>query len=316
MGLISFSGRAQSGKDTSGSIAQILLNSPQLNNEGVKDFLKKNVSATESPYYNKWVIKKFADKLKDIVCLLLGCTREQLEDERYKNSTLPEVWWYYNLGGLPNKIVPRGYFPNAGDNEMCEKRYLVRPTPRLFLQLIGTEGGRNLIHPNVWVNSTFADYTELVGYAPGNYWSKCGNCGEQFSGDKRAVRCKKCSVYEKDWILTDMRFPNEAQAIKERGGLLIRIERPWFYTLLEDGRHKFSDKEDESGHVYLMAAKYTKEEAEVLYQNDYSSKVHESETALDNYQDWSYVIVNDGTLDDLIDKIREILIKEELLTKN
>lgn len=297
--LISFSGRAQSGKDTSGSIAQILLNSPQLNNEGVKNFLKKNISATESPYYSNWVIKKFADKLKDMVCLLLGCTREQLEDEKFKNSTLPEVWWYYNLGGLPNKIVPRGYFPNSGDNEMCEKRYLVRPTPRLFLQLIGTEGGRNLIHPNVWVNSTFADYRPV-------------------NLDNIEVGESSTNVYciMPDWILTDMRFPNEAEAIKERGGLLIRIERPWFYTLMEDGRHKFSDKEDESGHVYHMAAKYTKEEAEVLYQNDYNSKVHESETALDNYQDWSYVIINNGTLDDLIDKVRLVLQSGGLLTKN
>ena len=29
-------------------------------------------------------IKKFADKLKDIVCLLIGCTREQLEDQEFK----------------------------------------------------------------------------------------------------------------------------------------------------------------------------------------------------------------------------------------
>lgn len=100
--LISFSGKISSGKDTSGSIAQILLNSPQLNNEGVKDFLNKNVSATESPYYSNWVIKKFADKLKDMVCLLLGCSRENLEQQEIKSMTLEEL---SNTGIISKEFV-------------------------------------------------------------------------------------------------------------------------------------------------------------------------------------------------------------------
>ena len=52
--------------------------------------------------FNRWLenhhdlkstfeIKKFADKLKDIVCLLLGCTREQLEDRGIKSLSLQEL---------------------------------------------------------------------------------------------------------------------------------------------------------------------------------------------------------------------------------
>jgi hypothetical protein len=29
-----------------------------------------------------------------------------------------------------------------------------------------------------------------------------------------------------NWIITDTRFPNEAQAIKDKGGLVIRVDRP------------------------------------------------------------------------------------------
>ena len=55
MGIIGISGKKTVGKNT---IAKII---NQLTN-------------------NKYEEKCFADKLKDIVCLLIGCTREQLED--------------------------------------------------------------------------------------------------------------------------------------------------------------------------------------------------------------------------------------------
>ena len=92
MAVIGISGKAQSGKDTVGKIINILLNSPHLNNEGVLTFLRKNVITDKN-----WTIKKFANKLKDILCLLIGCTRTQLEDETFKNTELGEEWWYYKI---------------------------------------------------------------------------------------------------------------------------------------------------------------------------------------------------------------------------
>lgn len=325
--IIGFSGRKQSGKDTSGSIAQILLNSPQLSNEGVKDFLRKQVDNSNSPYYKKWAIKKFADKLKDITCLLIGCTREQLEDEVYKNTILGEDWWCIKkwYPANPNHKTVFTLYPYIGfdsrifDGDDACMWVEVKMTPRLLLQLIGTECGRQILHPNIWVNSTMADYKAEDTWVGGeesvsvNITSMGGH-----KGISKQIHTKESFLIPKfpDWIITDMRFPNEAEVIKQKEGILVRIERPWFYKLLEDGRHEFSDKEDRSGHVYIMAAKYSKEEAEVLYQNDFKEKVHESETALDDYEGFDHVITNDGTIDDLINYVRELLLKHELLTQN
>jgi hypothetical protein len=65
-------------------------------------------------------------------------------------------------------------------------------TVREFLQKLGTDGLRDGLHGNVWVNALFADYTPTH-----------------------------------NWIITDVRFPNEAKAIKDRGGIIIRVDRPF-----------------------------------------------------------------------------------------
>ncbi len=176
--------------------------------------------------------KKFADKLKDIVCMLINCTREQLEDRKFKETPLPEEWWCYDLCG---ELKPRGYYKYHVDYKLAEERYLRKLTPRLLLQLLGTEGGREIIHPNIWVNSLFSE----------------------FKPDMK-------------WIITDVRFPNEADAVKNHGGLLLRIERPWV-----DYKKGMSDQRF----------------------------VHPSETALDNYDGFDHIINNNGTIEDLYNKV-------------
>lgn len=152
--LISVSGKIGSGKDLTGKILAILLNNPHLNNDGVLTFLRKEVG-----YRGNWQIKKFADKLKDIVCLLIGCTREQLEDREFKEKELGEEWWYYTntlFYDETKKLVPFSEAPLLIQNNI--QWYLIKLTPRLLLQLIGTECGRQIIHPNIWCLSTFEDY--------------------------------------------------------------------------------------------------------------------------------------------------------------
>lgn len=63
---------------------------------------------------------------------------------------------------------------------------------RDFLQLLGTDGLRTGLHENTWVNALMSTYLS----------------------------------HADNWIVTDTRFPNEAEAIKKAGGIIIRIDRP------------------------------------------------------------------------------------------
>lgn len=64
-------------------------------------------------------------------------------------------------------------------------------TVRDVLQIVGTEAMRDNLHKDVWVNALASDFR------PGD-----------------------------NWIITDVRFENEAMAIKRWGGMLVRIDRP------------------------------------------------------------------------------------------
>lgn len=37
-------------------------------------------------------------------------------------------------------------------------------------------------------------YPSIGGFAPGEYLCKCHICGDEFTGDKRAVECKHCAI--------------------------------------------------------------------------------------------------------------------------
>ena len=192
MALIGISGKISSGKDTVGKIIRILTSSPHFTNEAVLDFLEKN------SYKSEWQIKKFADKLKDIVCLLIGCTREQLEDREFKEKELGEEWWYFK--GRNGSLISYSEYSKRNDED------LIKPTPRFLLQFIGTNLLRNQLHPNIWVNALMSDYKEY-------------NYAESISGTSEV---KKLYKYP-NWIITDMRFPNELEAVKKKEVLLLEL---------------------------------------------------------------------------------------------
>lgn len=250
MSIIAISGRKQSGKDTVGRIIQYLTDDT-VNKTIYPTFEEFDKLDVGNSGYHPWQVKKFADKLKDIVCLILGCTREQLEDETFKNTPLGDNWntTFYKIvdasGGFLEKTTDleeakkalRYWNDSLSETPELEEVNQVM-TPRLMLQLIGTEGGRQLIHPDIWVNSTLNGYNK-----------------------------------DSKWIITDCRFENEANSVKEKGGIVIRVNS------------KRCNNED----------------------------LHASETGLDNYNDFSYVIDNDGTIEELVEQIKTILIKETLI---
>jgi hypothetical protein len=150
--------------------------------------------------------------------------------------------------------------------------HIVKTTYRQFLQNLGTEAMRDGLHTNVWVNALFADYH------PAPNKSMDESFMEQFVTGSSAIRY----TYP-NWIITDMRFPNEMKAVEEREGITIRVIRSF--------NHKMGSKE--TGTLDL-------------------TPLHPSETALDDAE-FDYEIINDGTIEDLVEKVKEILTKENII---
>jgi len=90
---------------------------------------------------------------------------------------------------------------------------------------------------------------------------------KRFGGDFWLKKIKKIleNNAEKDYVLPDVRFKNEAKLVKSLGGVIWRIIRPGY---------KIKDRKTS----------------------------HTSETEMDNY-DYDKVIINDGTIEDLYKKV-------------
>ena len=108
-----------------------------------------------------WEIVSFATPLKKMVCALVGCTMDDLEDYDYKENTeVPEHLWAY-----------------------CAN---CKHTVRALMQGLGDLMRKE--NPNVFI---------------------------------------ECTLNSKgDYLVSDCRFPNEAKAVKERGGIVIKVMRP------------------------------------------------------------------------------------------
>lgn len=193
--------------------------------------------------------KKFARALKMIVCILTGCSLSDLEILEFKASKMPEEWrvWVIERFVAPGMLETYRYFSKEEDAKKAltdpvnEIIFSYVPTYGEFLQKVGTDLFR-INWPQTWINALFAKYSQ-----------------------------------ESKWFITDVRFPNEVQAIKDRGGLLIKVNR----DLNLEGR---------------------------------DSK-HHSETALDHYTDWHYILDNNGTFEELNAQVLELINKENLYEK-
>lgn len=238
--IIGINGYMGSGKDTVGSIIQYLTDK-NVNGENFAFWYASNLY---SVYENsgKWEIKKFAGKLKQIASLLTGIPVEKFEDQEFKNSYLPADW-----SSVARKPIKRqdGIFGKG-------EAYIKPMTVREFLQRLGTDAVRNALHDNTWVNALMADYTPNWTENTKQYWK-----------DKMPEI--------PNWIVTDCRFPNEAEAILNKNGVIIRVNRP--SNIIETTELKLK---------------------------------HISEIALDLWE-FDYVIENDGSIEDLISKVKVIL---------
>ena len=181
-----------------------------------------------------FVKDSFAKPLKDACSVMFGWPREMLEGDTEvsrKWREEPDVFWSEKFG----------------------KEF----SPRLALQLMGTEAGRNVFHKDIWVIS-------LLNRSKG-----------------------------KDVVVTDVRFQNEIKFIQDNGGIIIRVKRgeePEWYEAAES----FNRGPKKNMNWALSKKKMA------------TVQMHQSEWDWIG-SDFDYVIENDGTINDLGNKVNEVL---------
>lgn len=175
----------------------------------------------------------FANPLKDVCASTFGWDRTLLEGDSKESREFretPDMFWTRKTG-IPNF------------------------TPRLALQLLGTDVMRNHFHQDIWIDSL--EYR----------LRRKGNA--------------KCVV------ISDARFRNELDLIKNLNGKIIWVQREelpeWYETAKTAHSNAISRK--------IMETKY--------------KDVHESEWNWAGY-DVDYVIKNVGTLEDLYKDVLQI----------
>lgn len=93
--------------------------------------------------------------------------------------------------GIPREVL----WGNAAQKELVDPRYGV--SVRHMLQTLGTEWGREMIHKDMWVKAA------LVGL------------------ERRALKDT-----DLNWVVTDVRFLNEASLLRAAGFIIWNIWRP------------------------------------------------------------------------------------------
>ncbi len=125
--------------------------------------------------------ESFANSVKDACATIFGWNRSMLEGDTPESRAWreqPDKWWSEKLG--------REF------------------SPRLALQLMGTEAGRDVFHPDLWVHTVMR-------------------------------RCENAPYH--NYVIADVRFPNEINAIVKSGGKVIRVRRgedPEWYSLARE----------------------------------------------------------------------------------
>ena len=146
---------------------------------GVVGFIGSGKGAVGDLLEQKGFVKdSFAKPLKDACSAIFGWPRELLEGD----TEVSRKW-------------------REEHDSFWSEKFGYTFTPRLALQLMGTEAGRNVFHQDIWVVS-------LLNRAKG-----------------------------KNVVVTDVRFKNEIDYIQQNGGIIVRVKRgeePEWYKLAED----------------------------------------------------------------------------------
>ncbi len=205
---------------------------------GISGFIGCGKSTVAEHLTGEYGFRKdsFATSLKDACALMFDWPRHLIEGDTKESREWREqvdAWWSEKLN-IPNF------------------------SPRLALQLIGTDALRNHFNEGIWFMTV----------------------------ENRIRKNPKQHV-----VISDVRFPNEIEFIKNQGGIMIRVDRGptpvWFETALMANKGNSLARE-------AMTKTY--------------SNAHFSEWAWVGSK-FDYVINNDGTLESLDVRVKEIVAK-------
>ena len=336
-------GKKQSGKNTVAKIWGILdfyykmgkdywVKYAAINGK-IKEFTDIDYVLNNLQFENKnsnWQEKSFAHSLKKILCILYGFKIEDFESEEFKSKELPEAFWYWYMeldGGYGPIILP---YTSPKPPRGYEGLKLIKPTPRMLLQKIGTDLFRNQLHPNWAINALFSEYHPkvVINSAYGNDYQETPfdkNKKEHIDLWKaqQLIGLDNLKDNLPSWLITDIRFQNEADAVTERGGKLIKVirykvgDKVWFNDESEPDENKNQSGEYEiigihSNEEYLISNGTTEMGAWNYEIKHINADTHTSEVEQDSISVY-YIIHNSTTLKDLIESVKYIMIEEGVI---
>jgi hypothetical protein len=203
---------------------------------GISGFIGCGKSTVAQWLTNDYNFRKdsFATSLKDACAMMFDWPRDMIEGDTKESREWREqvdTWWAGKLG-IPNF------------------------SPRLALQLVGTDSLRNHFNEGIW----FLTLENRVRKNP-----------------------------DQHVVISDVRFPNEIEFIKNQGGILLKVNRGpapvWYETA-------------------LMANKGNSIAKKIM--TDTYSQAHFSEWAWVGSK-YDYELNNDGTLEDLEMQVKDIV---------
>lgn len=246
--LIAINGKSGSGKDLVAKLINYHVTGGLETYQNLDGFLEYYDDGLTGDTVYPYEIHRFADKLKQIVSLLTGIPRKDLEDEDVKSQVLPQEWNY-----ISKVIQFEGKYmtiPGIVDESMEDRAHTM--TVRQLLQKLGTNACRNHIHENIWINALFSDYKPHIE----------GKITSKINGGFGGGNTVGIFIHPK-WIVPDMRFKNEFHAVEDRGGLTFRIERDYdkkdpkynhqSETDLDDYRDRFHYIIDNNSSIEMLA---------------------------------------------------------------
>lgn len=149
--IISFGGFRNTGKDTSASMLQFMLNTPSIFHYY---WIFKHFNFLGK--FGKYKITSFAKPLKEVLSIILGVPIEKFEDRDFKENYCVDLntLKIEKVNPVITHLMSDKFFSKVAKELDINtiKRHCI--TIRQMLQYVGTECLRRLVSEDIWINAT------------------------------------------------------------------------------------------------------------------------------------------------------------------